>query len=84
VYPNVGGVKNVYDVAREDVYDVARDMSTTWLTCGMVRTTAGLEPAATEQVKQRRTNKAQEDTGFSRIWNFFQFGDAEEIFLSGT
>jgi hypothetical protein len=50
----------------------------------MVRTTAGLEPAATEQVKQRRTNKAQEDTGFSRIWNFFQFGDAEEIFLSGT
>jgi hypothetical protein len=25
-----------------------------------------------------------EDTGFSRIWNFFQFGDSEEIFLSGT
>ena len=25
-----------------------------------------------------------EDSGFSRIWNFFQFGDTEEIFLSGT
>jgi hypothetical protein len=25
-----------------------------------------------------------EDTGFSRIWNFFQFGDTEEIFFSGT
>jgi hypothetical protein len=59
VYPNFGAA--VCALGGKNVYNVARDMSTTWhsssLPWGRFRTTAGFQPAATEQKQQRQTNK---------------------------